>query len=291
MKQYDCLVLGHVSKDIIVTAKGSETFFGGAVVHSAITARRIGANVAALTKLHPADVEALEVFESSGVPVIYRPSKVTTSIRNTYLTEDRERRTCEAISVAEAFEIGDIPEDVSAEMYYLGGLMRGEFLEELVAELAEVSRIAIDAQGFLRVNEGGPMVFRDWERKKQIISLVTYFKADAAEAEMLTGSSDCKKAARILRSWGAKEVLITENSGVTVCVGEEMFQSAFTSGNLSGRTGRGDTCFSAYCNWRKGHTPEEACLFAAALTSIKMEKQGAFSGSVKEVEGVISQRY
>ena len=169
--------------------------------------------------------------------------------------------------------------------------MKGEFPDELIEPLSRLGKVAVDAQGFLRVNESSGLVFRDWPAKKQCIPMLSYLKADAAEAEILTGTNDCEKAALILSVWGAGEVVLTQNSGVTVYADGKLFTSPFTSRNLTGRTGRGDTCFSAYCNWRKEHSPQESCLFAAALTSLKMERPGPFSGTVGDVERVIRQRY
>ena len=99
-------------------------------------------------------------------------SEQTTSIRNTYETADRERRTCEAISIADPFSVSDIPEDATADCYYLGGLIRGEFPDDLVVALSEKGRVAVDAQGFLRVSEGGPMVFRDWRGKREALPYI-----------------------------------------------------------------------------------------------------------------------
>ncbi|MCK5768055.1 MAG: ribokinase, partial [Candidatus Atribacteria bacterium] len=61
--------------------------------------------------------------------------------------------------------------------------------------------------------------------------------------------------------------------------------------NLSGRTGRGDTCFSAYITERKDKKIEEALLFASALVSLKMEKPGPFKGTRDEVEDYIKKFY
>ena len=291
MTHYDSLILGHISKDIIVTPEGEEHLTGGAVVYSSITARRIKANVMALTKLNRDDLSLLKVFGANHVPVVHCLSPQTTSIRNTYPTSDRERRTCEAISIATPFDLNDIPHDVRADVYYLGGLIKGEFPETLIEPLSQLGKVAIDAQGFLRVDENGRMVFRDWPAKKKYIPMLGYLKADAAEAEILTGTGDCNKAALILNDWGAAEVMITQNSGVTICAEGKLYTSPFTSKNLSGRTGRGDTCFSAYCHWRKNHSPRASCLFAASLTSLKMEKPGPFSGTVDDVEHVIQERY
>lgn len=287
---YDTLILGHISKDIIVTPDGEEHLTGGAVVYSSIAARRINTHVMALTKLSRDDFSLLSIFRANQVPVVHCLSPQTTSIRNTYLTSDRERRMCEAVSVAAAFDLDDIPGDIKADLYYLGGLIEGEFSEGLIEPLSQLGKAAVDAQGFLRVNENGRLVFRDWPAKKIYIPMLSYLKVDAAEAEILTGTKDCDKAALMLNEWGAEEVMVTQNSGVTVCVNGTLYTSPFTSRNLTGRTGRGDTCFSAYCNWRKNHSPRESCLFAAALTSLKMEKPGPFSGTVDDVERAIQER-
>ena len=288
MHHYDLLILGAVSKDIIITPEDTEYSIGGAVVYSSVALQHLGANILAVTKLHPDDRQALEIFERHGVPHLFRESPRTTSIRNTYHTADRDRRTCEALGMAAPFTLDDVPGDVTAEVYYLGGLMKGEFPEAFVLAMIKRGKVAIDAQGFMRVNENGPMVFRDWDNKKEVIAAVHYLKTDAAEAETLTGEQDRMKAIRILASWGAKEVMLTHHNEVMVCVDGEIYAAPFTARNLSGRTGRGDTCFASYCYWRIDHTPEEACRFAAAVTSRKMERPGPFTGSVADGNDLIS---
>ena len=47
--------------------------------------------------------------------------------------------------------------------------------------------------------------------------------------------------------------------------------------------GRGDTFFGAYLARRLDHSVEDSLRFAAALTSIKMESTGPFSGSLEDV--------
>ncbi|MBU4226651.1 ribokinase, partial [bacterium] len=61
--------------------------------------------------------------------------------------------------------------------------------------------------------------------------------------------------------------------------------------NISGRTGRGDTCFSAYITERLDKNIEEALLFASALVSIKMEVSGPFKGTRDEVKNYIKKYY
>lgn len=287
MQCFDLLVVGHISKDFNISLGAEERSIGGAVVYSSVAAHHAGAQVLAVTRLNPEDAAELSVFHRDNVRVLYRPSGNTTSIRNTYHTADRERRTCEALAQADPFEIGDVPGHVKASVYYLGGLMRGEFPEEFVRELAKRGPLAVDMQSFLRVNEAGALVFRDWPLKREIIPLIHYLKVDAAEAETLTGLDDRERAARTLCEWGAREVVLTHNSEVLVCEEGRIHTSPFTARNLSGRTGRGDTCFASYCYWRLGHSSEEACRFAAVLTSLKMETPGPFRGNVADVSNAM----
>ncbi len=116
------------------------------------------------------------------------------------------------------------------------------------------------------------------------MSKITFLKTDAAEAEILTGTDDRAKGAEMLAEWGAEEVMVTHNTEVIVLSGGKIYSAPFNPSNLSGRTGRGDTCFAAYLAKRLTAGPDEAVKYAAALTSIKMENPGRFSGSVKDVE-------
>jgi len=59
--RYDLIIMGHVSKDIIVEFGGAETrLLGGALLYSAITAARSGAKVLAITKAAASDAASLE---------------------------------------------------------------------------------------------------------------------------------------------------------------------------------------------------------------------------------------
>jgi sugar/nucleoside kinase (ribokinase family) len=283
--KYDIAMLGHVSKDVIVDHLGVETrLLGGAVVQSAAAAARSGARVLVVTKAAAADRESLGFMDDWGVDLIVGGSAATTSILNVFRTADHERRDTSLLSRADPFQAADLPADAEASVIDLAGLFVGELPDSLIEELKPRGKIAVDAQGLLRRAEAdGGMRFADWEGKRRYLPLVDFFKADAAEAEMLTGARDREEAARLLASWGAGEVMVTHNTEALLLAGGRTFRAPFTPSNLSGRTGRGDTAFAAYLARRREHGPEESLRFAAALCSIKMEKPGPFSGSVEDV--------
>lgn len=290
--RYDIIIMGHVSKDIIVEHDGGETrLLGGALLYSAITAARSGAKVLAITKAAAEEAASLGFMrEEASLDLIVGKSPATTSILNVFRSADHERRDVTLRSAAEPFSAADVPAGASAPVIDLAGLFVGELPEALIEELSGRARVAVDAQGLLRTAlPDGTMKFFDWAGKNRYMPMVSYFKADAAEAEILTGLSDREAAARVLADLGRREdgqtpeVMVTHNTGAIVLADGAIYRAPFTPANLSGRTGRGDTTFSAYLAHRLTHGPEESVRFAAALCSIKMEKPGPFSGSMNEV--------
>ena len=283
MQKYDITMIGHISRDIMIFHDQTRNdFLGGPVVYSSASASRSGSRVLILTKAAREDMTELTYLKDDMVDLEIIPSPQSTSIRNIYLTPDQERRNVTLLSQAEPFSMADIPE-IESRIFHLAGLFRGEIPSEMIKPLSLRGKIGIDAQGLLRCSEEGELLFRDWSGKKEFLPFVTYLKTDAAEAKILTGSSDREEAARILAGWGAREVMVTHNSEVIVLAEGKIHRAPLNPRILIGRTGRGDTCFAAYLSRRLKEGPEPAVRYAAALTSLKLERKGRFSGTDADV--------
>ena len=135
------------------------------------------------------------------------------------------------------------------------------------------------------------MLVRDWEYKQTSLPRIRYLKTDAAEAEMLTGSTDRREAARMLAGWGAREIMITHNTEVLIYDGTNFYTCPLKPRNLTGRTGRGDTTFAGYLAKRLSCGIEESLLYASALVSLKMETPGPFMGTEEDVREYIRKFY
>lgn len=124
----------------------------------------------------------------------------TTSIRNQFLDDKHERRITTALAQGSTISVAELPEGVSAKVYQLAGLMKGDYEVDLIKVLAQRGKVALDMQGYLRVPDPvtKEMVYHDWDRKMEYFPYITYLKTDAAEAEVLTGTSDRRKAARMM---------------------------------------------------------------------------------------------
>ena len=294
MKKYESIIIGHISKDFNIDHLDNEVAnFGGAVIYSSASAYALGHKVLAVTKISSEDLHTLSAFVIPEEDVCAIECESSCSIRNKYFTPDKERRDCTCLSVGTPFEISDIPTDVESEIYHFAGLIYGDFPNELIKACAERGKVAVDVQTCLRhVNkENGKMYFEDWACKKEMLPYVTFLKTDAAEAEILTGTADRVEAAKILHSWGAKEILITHNTEVLAYDGENVYTCPIKSRNLSGRTGRGDTTFAAYINERLNNDIPTSLLYATATVSLKMETPGAFKGTREDVDKYIEDFY
>ena len=286
---FDILMIGHFAKDRLVVDGKAESASGGAVYYGGVAVRRLGVRVAVATRLHPDDFARLDDLKHEGVEVFATPAPATTGIENIYNSADMERRICRPLAFAGAFRIEDIPR-VTARAYLIVPLVAGEVDLPLLEHMASRGPVGMDVQGFVRVPEGNELVFKQWPDMRKGLLYITYLKVDKAEAELLTGESDLTKAAQELAALGPREIVLTQSSGVTVYADGRIYRAPFTSRNLSGRTGRGDTCFGTYVAKRLHASPEEACRWAGAVTTLKQEQPGPWRGSPADVEALLASR-
>jgi sugar/nucleoside kinase (ribokinase family) len=289
MYDVDIMMIGHFAKDRLVVDGKSETAPGGAVYYGSVALRRIGVRVAVVTRLHPDDFPRLDELKREGVQVFAAAARETSGIENIYDSTDMERRVCRPLGFAGPFRWEEIP-DLSAQVYLIVPIIAGEVDLSLLKSLAARGPVGLDVQGFVRVREDGRLVFRQWPDMAEGLACVTYLKADRAEAELLTGQADLRAAARQLAAYGppGNEVVVTQTSGVTVYADGRIYEAPFTPRSLDGRTGRGDTCFATYVGKRLSTSAEEACRFAAAVTTLKQEQPGPWRGMLDEVAAVLA---
>jgi len=285
----DIMMIGHFAKDRLVVDDHGETASGGAVYYGSVALRRLGVRVAVVTRLHPDDFPRLDELKREGVQVFATAAPQTSGIENIYDSTDMERRICKPIGFAGPFQQNEVP-DLSAQMYLITPIIAGEVDLPLLKSLAARGPVGLDVQGFVRVREDGRLVFRQWPEMAEGLEHVTYLKVDRAEAEFLTDQMDLWAAARQLATYGPREVVVTQSSGVTVCADGQIYEAPFTPHSLAGRTGRGDTCFAAYVGKRLSASAQEACRFAAAVTTLKQEQPGPWRGTLDDVEALLTTR-
>ncbi len=279
----DLVLVGAISKDENIYTDRNEKSIGGAVTYGAFSAKRSGSSVGVITKLAEEDHHLLDQFCDEQIPVWVLPTKKTTAIRNVYPSSDKECRTCTCLAATDAFSPENLP-TLSTKIIHAAALIRGEIPLQTVQSMTRIAEVGLDLQGFLRVSRDTKMVFEKSDEVEQTLKSVTYLKADATEAEILTTKTDLAEAALEMAAMGPKEVVISHNDELVLACKENIYRAPLTPRKVNGRTGRGDTLFCSYLARRtQGDAPSKALKFAAALVSLKLESPGPFRGTMKDV--------
>ncbi len=290
--KFDTMIIGQVCLDTNTDYDGrTEHRFGGAVLYSGHAANSIGHKVAVVPKGNRNVTDAEEALGGYGITIYAVPSKESTLMENVYFTADRERRRSRCLAVIDPYKPSDIP-DVETDVYHLAGLCYGDIGTDVIMECARRGDVAMDIQCMLRhVEPDQSLKLHDWPEKKEYLKYIRYLKTDAAEAEVLTGLTDREEAARLMYSWGAKEIVITHNTEVIAYDGNRIYRAPLKPRNLTGRTGRGDTTFAGYITERRTASIQDALTFSTALVSLKMETPGPFMGTRDDVLQYIKDFY
>jgi sugar/nucleoside kinase (ribokinase family) len=293
-KKYDITFIGHMCYDEIIPFGGKPHVApGSAVLCGAMVAPRVGKKVAAVVKMAKKDEGILKPMQDLGVDTYLIPSEETTYSRVLHESENVDERTLTLVKSAGVISINDVPL-LESTCVHLAGISDTEFDMPLMKGLkARGYSLSADVQSFVRHVDPVTRViqYSDVANKKEIAAMMDRLKLDVVEARILTGTEDLEKAAVIVESWGCPEVMITHSQGVLARVKGKTYYEKFSNANVSGRTGRGDTTFSAYMSWRLDHDPAESLKFAAALVSIKMETPGPFKGSLEDVLARIKEKH
>ena len=245
-------------------------------------------NYKLITALAPSEYKAVEDLRAKGIQVEVLPSRKTVYFENIY-GENQDDRKQRVLAKADPFTVEEL-KDEEAKFFHLGSLLSDDFSLDVVKLLSGKGKLAVDAQGYLREVRGEQVYPPDWKDKREALKYIDILKVNEHEAEVLTGFKDFKQAALQLAEWGVKEVLLTLGSLGSIIYAEGTFYKipAYPAKNVVDATGCGDTYSMGYLYMRnKGASYEEAGCFAAALSTIKLEKSGPFSGTEEQVWDII----
>ena len=288
---YDLVCIGNYTKDTIISPSGVRYVDGGAINYSAHAAHRLGLKVAVVTRLSKEDKRVVDKFIRAGIDcfVNYTPSSTLMILE--YPSNDPDLRHLRVANTAGTISAQDV-EGLHTRAAVIGSSLRGEVGLDVILSLKKNKvLLGADMQGFVRVLRGQDLIYEPWKEMETTLPHIDILKSDAVEAEFLTGEADIYKAAQIFSQMGAKEVVLTHRDGVLVYSNGEYHHARFYPLNLSGRSGRGDTCIGAYMAMRLTKNPSQAGIWAAAVTSLKMERLGPFDRSMQDVLALMGEKY
>jgi sugar/nucleoside kinase (ribokinase family) len=292
MTSYDILFCGNYTKDTIITPEGTSYVDGGGMNYAAFVSKRLGANPAVITRLNKEDERVVKAFNADGIDCYAEFTPSSTLMTLEYKTHDVDKRNLYVKGIAGTITPGQL-EGLDARIIVTNSSLRGEIEPEFFAEMRKRPNVLLsaDVQGFIRVLRGESLVYEPWGAMEQVLKHLDILKSDAVEAEYLTGEKDIEKAAKFYAGLGPKEIVLTHSGGVLIYAEGKFHHFDFHSESQAGRSGRGDTCVGSYVTKRLSLPPYEAGKWAAAATSMKVERSGPFNRSIAEVEAYIQKYY
>lgn len=278
---FDVCVLGHITKDLIrIPGKPDRQMAGGSAYYAALALKRLGLDVAVVTKVARADATSLlSALEDQGIALFNGETATTTVFENAYADPKLTSRRQRVRSIAEPFGPDDL-DGIEARAFHLGPLTGGELpisVLETARDRGEI--ISFDAQGMIRRVRDGVVELGTWSEIAAALRAVDILKVDDIEAEKLAAIADPEKAALRLARLGPKEVLVTfaDRGSLVLSSDGPARVPAIPPARRVDATGCGDTYAAGYLFRRlEGAPPVEAGWFAAASASLKLERYGAF---------------
>jgi sugar/nucleoside kinase (ribokinase family) len=291
-KKYDVAFCGNYTKDTIITPDGTKHVDGGGMNYAAHASKKLGARPVVITRLNKEDDRVVKAFEDAGIDClpVYTPSSTLMTLE--YKTRDVDQRNLYVKGTAGTISPSQL-DGIDAKIIVTNSSLRGEVELEFFEKMRERKGVLLsaDVQGFIRVLRGESLVYEPWTEMEAILKHLDILKSDAVEAEYLTGEKDIEKAARFFANLGPKEIILTHSEGLLVHADGKDYHYPFHAESMAGRSGRGDTCVGSYVTKRLTLPPKEAGKWAAAVTSLKVEKLGVFDRPVMLVEAFIQKYY
>ncbi len=285
---YDICCIGHITLDRVITPEADVFMPGGTAWYFSKAISRLPVKYQLITALAQTEQRFVQQLIDEGVNVQSFPSPATVYFENIY-AGNRDERTQRVLQTANHFTAAQMS-NATARIFHLGTLLADDVPVSIIKLLKEKGRVAADVQGYLRKLDGSSVKATDWKDKIEALPFIDILKVNEHELLALTGTSNIATGAQQLLFWGAKEILVTLGSKGSVIYDGNHFYNipAYTPAVTLDATGCGDTYMAGYLYKRvKGASPVDAGKFAAAMATLKIEKQGPFNGTEAEILSVI----
>jgi sugar/nucleoside kinase (ribokinase family) len=293
MDKKQILCIGHVTHDRIVTPSVPDGIdcAGGTAYYVAWAMKSLphDVNFGVVTAVGEDLSHEIARLQGAGIDILDLGSPSSVYFENRY-GENMNNRKQRVLSKAAPFTVGQL-EGLEADVFHLGTLLVDDFSPEVVESLATRGRVSLDVQGYLREVRDNKVYATEWRDKLRVLRVTDILKVNEHEIDVLTdGEKDLHRAARLIRSWGVREILITLGSYGSVIYCNDKFYEipGYPPRKTVDATGCGDTYAAGYLYARAhGASCDEAGRFAAAMCTLKLEHTGPFDGTVDQVRRIM----
>lgn len=280
-------VLGPVAKDFITIDGKKMTYIGGPVYYISVALKKLGVEeVAPYVSAGKDDRKWIEDnFPGMDVRLIAAPGTLESYVE--YALNNPDVRTHWMVDYANIIEPTDnlLEELERFDWIIFGPLLHDQTPFALFQKLRH-KNLVYGNFGMFSWSENGKFVWKHPENLVNVLPFLKYLFLDNNEALYVSGKNTPKEAADFFREKGLPNSIITEASkGSHVFAGADHYHiPSFPPKKIVDPTGAGDTYLAAFIrSIELFENPKKQGEFAAMTATMKLEKQGAFSGSLEDV--------
>ncbi len=277
----DIVVVGHLSRDLLVTPEITREALGGGTAY-AMLAPSLGISKCGIVSCVGGDFdeEYMRALVKSGLDVtgVSREGQHTTRFVNQYDSNDVRTQRVEAIA-------GPIRKNALLEHHLQSRTIHfcpliGEIDISCIKAAKEAGAlVSLDPQGFLRTVQGDHVVPKEWADRAAVLEHVDILKLDEDEIQSAVGTGPEIDAAGKILNEGPEIVIVTrDRRGSTIYTQEDNIDiPPVLADQLVDATGSGDTYAIGFLvEYTRNENLRQAGVFGASCASFNLETMGPY---------------
>ncbi|MBD3404986.1 MAG: hypothetical protein GF411_02485 [Candidatus Lokiarchaeota archaeon] len=279
----EIVVVGHLSRDLIITPEAERESLGGAPAYAMI-APSIGALGAGIVTRIGTDFEQsyLDDLHDGGLDLTGLRTSQGSSTRFVNIYDEKGNRTQRVSSLAPPIHGYDyLPRHLGASIFHFAPLTSEEIHISCI-ETAKSSGalVSLDVQGYLREVQNEEVLLTPWDYPDEVLRFVDIVKAEETELEYLSDAKTEVSAISRIVSLGPRIVIITRSQkGSTIYTRNNHVDIPLVLANkFVDSTGCGDVySISFLLEYMRTGDVGKAGLFGATCASFNLETQGPYN--------------
>ncbi len=277
----DIVVVGHLSRDLLVTPETARETLGGGTAY-AMLAPSLGISRCGIVSCVGGDFEDeyMRALVKSGLDMagVSRDGQHTTRFINQYDSTGVRTQRVEAIA-APIKKNALLERHLQSRVIHFCPLI-GEIDISCIRAAKEAGAlVSLDPQGFLRTVQGDRVVPKEWTDRTAVLKHVDVLKLDEDELQSAVGTAtEIDAVGRILNE-GPEIVIVTrDRRGSTIYSQEDKIDiPLILADQLVDTTGSGDTYAIGFLvEYTQNENLKQAGMFGASCASFNLETMGPY---------------
>ena len=275
----DIVVVGHLSRDLLVTPETSREALGGGTAY-AMLAPSLGISECGIVSCVGGDFEEkyMRTLVKSGLDMtgVSRDGQHTTRFINQYDSTGVRTQRVEAIA-APIKKNALLERHLQSRVIHFCPLIGEIDISCIKAAKEAGALVSLDPQGFLRTVQGDRVVPKEWTDRTAVLKHVDVLKLDEDELQSAVGTAtEIDAVGRILNE-GPEIVIVTrDRRGSTIYSQEDKIDiPLILADQLVDTTGSGDTYAIGFLvEYTQNENLKQAGMFGASCASFNLETMG-----------------